>query len=375
MGRKGARSSSRTLRPAVDDFGPTNLIAYGGTLIFSASDGQRTEIWSSDGTQDGTARVTDTGSTYGLLPSGFAELNGVLYFRAFKEGAGYELWRTDGTGDGTRLVRDIRPGSASSDPSDLINVNGTLFFTANDGTNGIELWRSDGTEAGTMLVRNINPAGNSYPAELSNFNGALVFVADNGINGRELWRSDGTAAGTMQVRNIQAINAVTYSLVVKVNAGTLPGTVLSHTASVSSTTPPDPVPGNNSVTTTTTVVAFNAQRNTSFFPITLPRTVRFQVNDGAATGNLSNVLTRAITITALNDTPRVISIEPKGPGSSRLTFGGIAGRSYTIEFTGTLDPDDWQPLATSQADAQGVFEFLDTPPPGTTRRFYRARFP
>ncbi len=288
------------------------------------------------------------------------------------------------------------------------------------------------------------------------------------MNDRELWLSDGTAAGTMQVRNIHAINAVTYSLVVKVNAATPPGTVLSHTASVSHTTPGDPVPGNNSVTTTTTVVAFNAPptlsnlegallgyvennppmpitatitpadangfslasatvaisgnysaiedvlgftgipgitgsfdpasgiltfngqaslaryqaalravtyRNTSFFPATLPRTVRFQVNDGAATRNLSNVMTRAIIITALDDAPRVISIEPEDSGTSLLTFSGIAGRTYTIEFTATLDPDDWQTLDTPIANALGIFRILDTPPPGTTRRFYRARFP
>jgi len=32
-------------------------------------------------------------------------------------------------------------------------------------------------------------------------------------------------------------------------------------------------------------------------------------------------------------------------------------------------------LATLQSDPQGVFEILDTPPAGVTRRFYRARFP
>lgn len=118
-------------------------------------------------------------------------------------------------------------------------------------------------------------------------------------------------------------------------------------------------------------------RNTSYFPSTLNRVVRFQVNDGAPANNLSNIVTRAISITALDDTPHFISLAPElgFPGMYRLTFSGIASRTYTIEFTNTLDPADWQLLGTTQADAQGIFAILDTPPPGTLRRFYRARFP
>ena len=40
------------------------------------------------------------------------------------------------------MVRNIRPGSASSQPLFLTNVNGTLFFTAKDGRHGRELWRA-----------------------------------------------------------------------------------------------------------------------------------------------------------------------------------------------------------------------------------------
>ncbi len=397
----------------------------------------------------------------------FAVMNGVLYFKAYDGVSGYELWKSDGTAEGTRLVRDILPGSAGSDPFDLVNINGTLFFSASDGTRGAELWRSDGTEPGTMLVRDINPAGGSFPSQISSFNGALCFTADNGTNGRELWRSDGTAAGTIQLRNIQAANAVTWSLVVKVNPGTPAGTVLSHTASVSSAINPDPVPANNSAITTTTVVNFNAPpalsnievarlvyvegnppaaitatlnltdadspslagatvaitgnyiagedllgftsqsgitgsfdpasgvltlsgitttgryqsalravtyRNTSYFPSALQRTVSFQADDGAL---ISKAVTRTVRITALDDTPRIVSIGPAtgNPGTSRLTFCGIAGRKYTVEFTATLDPEDWQPLETVGSDALGLFDVKDTPPPGTMRRFYRARFP
>ncbi|MEB3831575.1 ELWxxDGT repeat protein, partial [Phormidium sp. CCY1219] len=66
---------------------------------------------------------------------------------------GFELWKSDGTAAGTVLVKDIRSGSGSSNPSNLTNINGTLYFGADDGTNGFELWKSDGTAAGTVLVK------------------------------------------------------------------------------------------------------------------------------------------------------------------------------------------------------------------------------
>ena len=98
------------------------------------------------------------------------------------------------------LVKDVRPGSAPSLPSELTEFNGALFFLAD--ANGLELWKSDGTEAGTVLVKNIRPGNtSSSPHELTEFNGALFFLAD--ANGLELWKSDGTAAGTVLLKDLR----------------------------------------------------------------------------------------------------------------------------------------------------------------------------
>ncbi|QHT70451.1 T9SS type A sorting domain-containing protein [Rhodocytophaga rosea] len=95
----------------------------------------------------------------------FTQAGNLLYFVANNSGLngignyGTELWKTDGTPQGTVMVKDIRPGSPSSNPYGLkkdIN-NKILYFTAHDGT-GNKLWQSDGTTSGTVPAVRIIPA-------------------------------------------------------------------------------------------------------------------------------------------------------------------------------------------------------------------------
>jgi ELWxxDGT repeat protein len=148
--------------------------------------------------------VRDINANGSSTPDGLTEMGGKLYFSAKGGGKGRELWVSDGTETGTRRVRDIRPGSAGSNPQDLIAIGGLLFFSADSGNgDGRELFRSDGTSAGTWQVADINPGpGDSYPWAFVDFNGVAFFAADDGTHGRELWRSDGSTAGTRLVKDI-----------------------------------------------------------------------------------------------------------------------------------------------------------------------------
>ena len=122
---------------------------------------------------------------------------------------------------GTTLVRDIAPGSDSSNPESLTELNGQLYFAADDAVHGRELWKSDGTAEGTVLLRDLRP-GEGYqfpygdgpyqstPRELTNVNGTLFFTADDGNSGTELWMTDGTAEGTVLVKDIAAGVADSY---------------------------------------------------------------------------------------------------------------------------------------------------------------------
>ncbi|MBL8811835.1 MAG: hypothetical protein JNM43_16830, partial [Planctomycetaceae bacterium] len=189
--------------------GMTNV---NGTLFFSAHGNTSTgglggvQLWKSDGTEAGTVMVSETIAQQGdSFPSGLTNLNGKLIFSA--TGAdGHELWTTDGTAAGTIRLKDIAPGSGSglASASSRFVVNGTnAYFIANDGVNGQELWKTDGTAAGTVLVRDIRTGvGSSNPSQLVNVNGLMYFLADDGINGTEIWQSDGTSAGTSLVANL-----------------------------------------------------------------------------------------------------------------------------------------------------------------------------
>jgi len=181
----------------------------GNLLFFLADDGNGTELWRSDGTPAGTFMTKDidiapaTGSD--IYIHSLTAVGNQLFFYADDDVNGLELWKSDGTASGTVMVKDITPGSASTDFSSFspVTVNGVLYFIANDGVNGEELWKSDGTAAGTVMVKDINPG--SSGAGIRNttvLNGKLIFTADDGIHGNEIWVSDGTAAGTHLAKDI-----------------------------------------------------------------------------------------------------------------------------------------------------------------------------
>ena len=166
----------------------------------------------SDGTDDGTTLVKNIneeaipGTGENSYPSYLTVFDGKLFFPANNGINGTELWVSDGTDDGTTLVKNINeeaiPGTGeSSYPSYLTVFDGKLFFSATDGINGTELWVSDGTDTGTLMLE-INDSDNSSPYGFMEFSGNLYFSANNGTAGAELWVSDGTADGTDMVTNI-----------------------------------------------------------------------------------------------------------------------------------------------------------------------------
>jgi ELWxxDGT repeat protein len=138
-------------------------------------------------------------------PDSFVTVDGILYFSAVEHASGTELWRTDGTEDGTWRVKNINRTPKADDPTRdgsswpgwLTRYKGTVLFAAQGRGTGVELWRSDGTGPGTYRVKDIRPDAPSYPGDLTRLGNRVFFRATTEAAGTELWRTDGTRSGTM----------------------------------------------------------------------------------------------------------------------------------------------------------------------------------
>jgi ELWxxDGT repeat protein len=195
---------------------PRAMAEFQGQLFFQADNGTSgSELWRSDGTEQGTWLVKDTlpgpasGGPFALTPVGET-----LFFTADIEQYGRgALWRSDGTPEGTMLLKDVAENDNGEGPWQLTASGSLLFFVANDGVHGLELWKSDGTTEGTQMVEDIVPGVDGiYPRQnmpmgylpfnLTDVNGTLFFQAEDLAHGAELWKSDGTAEGTQLVRDL-----------------------------------------------------------------------------------------------------------------------------------------------------------------------------
>ncbi|CAM1370024.1 ELWxxDGT repeat protein [Tenacibaculum xiamenense] len=192
-----------------EDSNPQKFTVFQNGFYFTATDGNFNnfgrELWYSNGTSEGTMMIKDIKQGQNSSnPSSLLIVGNTLYFTADDGIHGSELWKSDGTETGTVMVKDILPNNSSSynGPYNLIDYNGMLFFTATNDDDGYELWKSDGTEAGTIMIKDINPNGNGNPSDLFVFNNSIYFIANDGINGTELWKSDGTEDGTTMVKDI-----------------------------------------------------------------------------------------------------------------------------------------------------------------------------
>ncbi|MGL4512104.1 MAG: ELWxxDGT repeat protein [Lacipirellulaceae bacterium] len=190
---------------------PAYLTNVNGALFFSADDGPRgRELWKSDGTEAGTVLVKNIRSfPYSAArsdPQSLTNLAGTLYFTAIElyvSPGSQTVWRSDGTESGTVRVKNT--GSTGLDSRHLTGVGGHLYFTANRSqSSSSDLWRSDGTDVGTVPIKEFR-SGNystSFVALriLTNVGGTLYFADTSRTGDSELWKSDGTDATTIPVR-------------------------------------------------------------------------------------------------------------------------------------------------------------------------------
>ena len=213
---------------------PEALTAVGDTLFLKADSPEiGGALWKASPSTGGAALVRDIYPGYAppdilAYPylRDFTALDGNLYFSANDLVHGHELWTSDGTAEGTRLVSDIVPGAGSSWARGLRAVGEIIYFSAiGPGDHGLEAWRSDGTGAGTWEVADIRPGeGSSEPSDFTPLNDLVLFSADDGLHGRELWALPAAprpcVAGTrLELERRQVNNAEAFRTCGTIQAG------------------------------------------------------------------------------------------------------------------------------------------------------------
>lgn len=164
------------------------------------------ELWTSDGTAQGTKIVKDI--VPGKNPSTFAYtakmFNHKLCFSARNDTSGYEMFLSDGTDTGTyMLMEGFGTASTILYNTPITVYNGRMYFAARDSTHGYELWSSDGTPQGTAMVADIRQGSTgSNPMKMIPAFGKLMFLANDSLHGYEWWITDGTAQGTKMVADV-----------------------------------------------------------------------------------------------------------------------------------------------------------------------------
>ncbi len=209
------------------------LTALGSKVFFQASDVDANgnsphgpELWSSDGTNNGTAMVTDINTTTASSnPTSLVAVGSEIFFNALTYAPvnGTFLWQSDGTAADTAPVK-TSTGTVPSGENNYIAVGNSLFFTA-QGAIGNDLWTSGtGLKSAVEIFANngSNPFNSIFDSSnadgFANLNGTLYFGAYDAVGGKyALWKSTGTAAGTTVVADIDPSYPLSHLTVVGSN--------------------------------------------------------------------------------------------------------------------------------------------------------------
>ena len=163
---------------------PQYLTVMNNRLYFTALPTNDTnavpQLFSSDGTTSGTAKVTGMPTTAeDALAAAHLQRGSALFMVGHDAAHGTELFISDGTGSGTHLVKDIYPGPTGSGPEELAAIGDHLFFDAWSPPGVEATWYTDGTAAGTHEVTLLAKPGQGIGPEEITSCGTHVFDLAN----------------------------------------------------------------------------------------------------------------------------------------------------------------------------------------------------
>lgn len=389
---------------------PRSFVSDGRTAYFFARDDSGVELWKTDGTNDGTAMISDVGPS--RLPAydgevapnpvlsgdylyfwATGESNGVRYVYLYRSdgtpsgtinlvpGNGYEpsrirerrvvpfgtrgaifmngannfLYVTDGTPEGTRPYAEAFPRQGT-----LTGSGGLAYFVQS-----FELWRTDGTKAGTRAVATIMKT-NAEVKQVIDAAGSLFILMARGSREYDLWRSDGTASGTSRVALIEQGNRRMLGDPRMTHVGSTVYLVLPYLDFDSSSSVTDiwRIDGTSFTKVTTVKGSFGsfdlltASSRQFFFTVDLDRQHHIVYSDGTAAGTGFAGSLDAFLFAATATSDRLFFYADGGSGRGLWTAGNAPASLRQLRANGPV----YQFVATTSFAAVGdtvVTSFTD----------------
>ena len=215
------------INPGPGSSNPANILLALGKTFFTADDGTHgQELYAQTGVAAPVRLdrlpASGTADYKTIVPSSITVVgNRVIYVATDNQttNTGIELYSTDGTAAGTARVGDISPGAGNSSPGNFVvgkNSAGqdVAYFTADDGNHGVQVYVYNSATNVTTRLDNLPASGPAayktvVPGSITlagtGATSRVVFTATDNTatnSGAELYSSDGTAAGTGKVADI-----------------------------------------------------------------------------------------------------------------------------------------------------------------------------
>ena len=186
---------------------PCNFMATPSSLYFTAITADGWELWKTDGTNGGTIQVADInpGPGNGVLDFysvvNSAVIGDTIFFRA-NDGNGYQLWKSDGTLQGTVKLSNLSGGIDAYNLYPVTNgkvMVGNYLLTS--------YWQYDSnTGTGSMSNYPFYNYFNSYTNKNIFTGNKMLYAGSDSLYGPEVWISDGSINGNNRLQETHLVN-------------------------------------------------------------------------------------------------------------------------------------------------------------------------
>ena len=140
-------------------------------------------------------------SAVGSNPAFVRAASNYLVFTASNDQFGRELFINKGPVSRPQLVKDLNPGTGSSEFWDITLIDSTCYFVTSTGAQTLEFWRFSMNNLNPVLLRSLpaNGISGGQNGRFIKLGDQVYFIYRNVSSRMELWKTDGTPGGTDRV--------------------------------------------------------------------------------------------------------------------------------------------------------------------------------